>query len=146
MLLSPQSSLMKFAESLQEMINYHTVRCCRRRRVKPDALFLRPSSLPPLQPGDDKSRPDWHSAAALLLSRGFYCFWERLQRAAREEMAPCFRWPWSGGGKMTERLQKCHGDFEKDNHTLSSWFCFFRQMDGFQNLHTRFMGKSVLWS
>lgn len=35
-LFSPQSSLTKFAESLQEMINYHTV--CYHCHVKPDAL------------------------------------------------------------------------------------------------------------
>ena len=37
-LFSPQSSLTKFAESLQEMINYHTV--CYRCRVKLDLLSL----------------------------------------------------------------------------------------------------------
>lgn len=35
-LFSPQSSLTKFAESLQEMINYHTV--CYHHHVKPDIL------------------------------------------------------------------------------------------------------------
>lgn len=35
---SPQSSLTKFAESLQEMINYHTV-CCH-CHMKPDVLSL----------------------------------------------------------------------------------------------------------
>lgn len=38
-----------------------------------------------------------------------------------------FRWPSAGRGKMTEHLQKCHGDFEKDNHALTAFLVLFAE-------------------
>lgn len=144
-LLSPQSSLMKFAESLQEMINYHTVRCSHWRRVKPDVISCRPSSLPPLQPeGGGGARLGagltlCSSSSAVM--RPWLLLGKRLQQAAREEMALCFRWPSAGGGKMAEHLQKCHSDFGKDDYALSSWFCFLKQLAGFREASSTCYGE-----
>lgn len=103
------------------------------------------SSVFSLQLGEDKARPDWRCAAALQLSRGFYCFWERLQKAAGEEMAP-----FADDRRQEEKRWQnvCRNVTATLRKTITLWlrscFCFLEQIGGSENLHTCLMGKWVL--
>lgn len=137
----PQSSLMKFAESLQEMINYHTVHCSHCRRVKPYVFFSSVFSSPYTAGGR------WSSAGLTLCSRSLTVtrFLLLLGKAAagRER----------GNGSVFlngRRLEEGKWQNICRNVTvtlrksiiLCSWLCLLKLIGGFHKLEARFM---VMW-
>lgn len=101
LLFSPQSSLTKFAESLQEMINYHTV--CYRCHVKPDILSF--FCLPPPRYSWVMTKLSWADGLEQLLNcQTFYLL---LGRTAadhkREEMGLWEDGLWLDKGKQCIR-------------------------------------------
>lgn len=140
---------MKFAESLQEMINYHTVRC---HRVKPDVFsFVR--LLFPLKSwgvGEGGGEGGRQSSAGLMLRSSSLTVTRLLlllgKAATGRERGngSVVRRPSAGRGKMTEHLQKCHGDFEQDNCTLTAFLVLFAETNlRFPKVSSMFLSVEV---
>lgn len=92
-------------------------------------VFFCPSSLPPLQlvgRGRQSSAGLTLRSSSLTVTRLLLLLGKAA--AGRERgNGSVFRWPSAGRGKMTEHLQKCHGDFEKDNHALTAFLVLFAE-------------------
>lgn len=100
----PQSSLMKFAESLQEMINYHTVHCSHCRRVKPDVfsfvrLLFPLYSRGTMELGRTDALQPLFNCHKVFIASGKGC-----SRPREGKWLCFFKWPSAGGVKMTEHL------------------------------------------